>query len=87
MALGGFYHANPDVMVSFGAATSFGNDHKTAGNVGVTFRVGPKSENSYRQETVSDDVLQQLKAMNQRIDSLTAENQELKEKVDTLTRK
>ena len=35
MALGGFYHANPDVMVSFGGATSFGSDHKAAGNIGV----------------------------------------------------
>lgn len=47
MALGGFYHANPDLLFSFGAATSFDGDHKTAGNVGVTFRVGPKAEKKY----------------------------------------
>lgn len=86
MALGGFYHANPDVLLSFGAATSFGNEHKTAGNVGVTFRVGPKSE-SLSTPAASADVLQALQAMNKRIDSLTAENQKLKEKIDTLTKK
>lgn len=43
VALGAFYHPNRDVMVSLGASSTFGGDRKTAGNMGVTFRVGAGS--------------------------------------------
>lgn len=42
-AVGGFYHFNEDVMMSVGGATAFEGDHKTAANIGVTFRVGQGS--------------------------------------------
>lgn len=43
-ALGAFYHANKDVLVSLAGSTSFGGDNKTAANLGVTFRVGQSGE-------------------------------------------
>ena len=83
MALGGFYHANPDLLFSFGAATSFDGDHKTAGNVGVTFRVGPKAEkNTSVDIRTSDEVLQRLDALSRKVDKLEAENQDLKNKLN-----
>lgn len=81
--LGGFYHANPDVLLSFGAATSFDGDHKTAGNVGVTFRVGPKTEKTAAIDSgTSDEVLQRLDALSRKVDRLEAENQDLKNKLN-----
>lgn len=81
MAIGGFYHFNEDVMLSLGGATSFSGDHKTAGNIGVTFRVG---QGSSGKKVNSDDVLAQLNAMNEKIAALEAENQQLSEKVAAL---
>lgn len=79
MALGGFYHANPDVLLSFGAATSLDGNRKTAGNVGVTFHVGPKTEKmATLDSSASDEVLQRLDALSRKVDRLEAENQELK---------
>ena len=81
MAIGGFYHFNEDVLLSLSGATSFDGDHKTAGNIGVTFRVG---QGSSGKKVNSDDVLAQLEAMNEKIAALEAENQSLSEKVAAL---
>ena len=72
MALGGFYHPNRNMMLSLGVSSSFGSDRKTAGNVGVTFRVGKGSNG-----TVSDDVAERLAAMDQKISQLESQNQKL----------
>ena len=81
MAIGGFYHFNEDVLLSLSGVTSFDGDHKTAGNIGVTFRVG---QGSSGKKVNSDDVLAQLEAMNEKIAALEAENQSLSEKVAAL---
>ena len=83
-AIGGFYHFNEDVMLSVGGATSFNGDHKTAGNIGVTFRVGPGGEK--KAAAASEDVMAQIEAMNakmqameEKIAALEAENKSLSE--------
>ncbi|MFV0617150.1 YadA-like family protein [Megasphaera sp. WILCCON 0056] len=84
MALGGFYHANPDVMVSFSGATSFGSEHKTAGNVGLTFRVGPKetSRLADNQDTTGiTELAQRLDLLNQKVEQLEQENKALKQQM------
>ena len=73
-AIGAFYHFNRDVMISLGGATSFDGDHKTAGNLGVTFRVGAGASG----KAVSDDVMARLEAMDQKIAALEQENKNLK---------
>ena len=73
-AIGAFYHFNRDVMISLGGATSFDGDHKTAGNLGVTFRVGAGASG----KAVSDDVMARLEAMDQKIAALEQENKDLK---------
>ena len=73
-AIGAFYHFNRDVMVSLGGATSFDGDHKTAGNLGVTFRIGAGASG----KSVSDDVMARLEAMDQKIAALEQENKDLK---------
>lgn len=72
MALGGFYHPNRNMMLSLGVSSSFGSDRKTAGNIGITFRVGKGSNG-----TVSDDVAERLAAMDQKISQLESQNQKL----------
>ena len=73
-AIGAFYHFNRDVMVSLGGATSFDGDHKTASNLGVTFRIGAGASG----KSVSDDVMARLEAMDQKIAALEQENKDLK---------
>ena len=73
-AIGAFYHFNRDVMISLGGATSFDGDHKTAGNLGVTFRVGAGASG----KAVSDDVMARLEAMDRKITALEQENKDLK---------
>ena len=72
MALGGFYHPNRNMLLSLGVSSSPGSDRKTAGNVGITFRVGKGSNG-----TVSDDVAERLAAMDQKISQLESQNQKL----------
>ena len=72
MALGGFYHPNRNMMLSLGVSSSLGSDRKTAGNIGITFRVGKGSNG-----TVSDDVAERLAAMDQKISQLESQNQKL----------
>lgn len=75
VALGGFYHANRDVMFSLGASSTFGNDRKAAGNIGVTFRVGPSANQTVDNQNNND------------IEMLKAEIQELKAEIRTLKSK
>lgn len=75
VALGGFYHANRDVILSLGASSTFGNDRKAAGNIGVTFRVGPSANQSVDNQNNDD------------IETLKAEIQELKAEIRALKSK
>ena len=79
-AIGAFYHFNRDVMISLGGATSFDGDHKTAGNLGVTFRIGEGASGKH----VSDDVMARLEAMDQKIAALEQENKDLKNVLGTI---
>lgn len=74
VALGGFYHANPDVLISLAASTDFG-EHKTAANLGATFRIGegssvPASQNS--------EILSKVNALVDDVATLKEENETLK---------
>ena len=75
VALGGFYHANRDVMFSLGTSSTFGNDRKAAGNIGVTFRVGPSANHTVDNQNNND------------IEMLKAEIQELKAEIRALKSK
>lgn len=74
MAMGGFYHFNEDVMLSLGGATTFSGEHKTAANLGVTFRVG---QGGRKEKQASADVAAQLEAMQ-------AQMQAMQEKIAAL---
>ncbi len=74
MAMGGFYHFNEDVMLSLGGATTFSGEHKTAANLGVTFRVG---QGGRKEKQASADVVAQLEAMQ-------AQMQAMQEKIAAL---
>ena len=76
-AVGGFYHFNEDVVMSVGGATAFEGDHKTAANIGVTFRVG---QGSSGKRLSSDAVMAQLEEMNRKI-------QAMDEKINSLEQK
>ena len=76
-AVGGFYHFNEDVMMFVGGATAFEGDHKTAANIGVTFRVG---QGSSGKRLSSDAVMAQLEEMNRKI-------QAMDEKINSLEQK
>lgn len=76
-AVGGFYHFNEDVMMSVGGATAFEGDHKTAADIGVTFRVG---QGSSGKRLSSDAVTAQLEEMNRKI-------QAMDEKINSLEQK
>lgn len=73
-AMGGFYHFNEDVMLSLGGATTFSGEHKTAANLGVTFRVG---QGGRKEKQASADVAAQLEAMQ-------AQMQAMQEKIAAL---
>ena len=77
MALGGFYHFNKDVMLSLGGATTFSGNHKTAANLGVTFRVGQSGK---VEKTISPDVQARLDAQDAEIAELRAQVAALVEK-------
>ena len=81
VALGGFYNASRDLMLSFGAATNFGDSHKLSANVGATFRVGKEGEPSVRQDS---DLAERMDAMEQEMRQLREENKELQAKVTQL---
>ena len=76
-AIGGFYHANKDVLLSLGASHSFGGETKTAANVGVTVRLGQGgSDNAVTAEhSAADDKIQTLE---EEVQALKAELEALK---------
>lgn len=82
-ALGGFYHASQDVLLSFAASTSFG-DHKTAANVGATFRVGEGSSSVVDQNT---KLLNTVNTLVDDVATLKDENANLKAQLAALQAK
>lgn len=82
VALGGFYHTNPNMMISLGAASAF-SGHVT-GNLGITYRVG--AGNTGTEQDMSA-VAQQIRALTQRVNALAAENYQLRQAVQQLSRR
>lgn len=82
-AIGGFYHFNEDVMLSLGGATAFNGEHKTAANIGVTFRVGPGG--SEKKPATPDEVMATLDAMNRKIQEMDAKIAALEQDKKDLT--
>lgn len=82
VALGGFYNANKNVLLSFAASRSF-NNHKTAANVGATFRIGTGSTQSVP-TAANDALLQKVNALVNDVSSLKQENEELKAQLAAL---
>lgn len=80
LALGGFYHVNPDILLSAGLSTAFGGQRKTAGNVGLTIRVGSGKSSSM-------GGADSLKEANRQLVSLKEDNEALHEKVEDLEAK
>jgi len=62
-------------MFSLGTSSTFGNDRKAAGNIGVTFRVGPSANHTVDNQNNND------------IEMLKAEIQELKAEIRVLKSK
>lgn len=88
LALGGFYNVNQDILLSGGVSTILKGERKTAGNVGVTFRVG--AGNSAKDLGTPEDLKeanQQLAALKQDNKVLTGENRKLAEKVESQDQK
>lgn len=88
LALGGFYNVNQDILLSGGVSTILKGERKTAGNVGVTFRVG--AGNSAKDLGTPADLKeanQQLAALKQDNKVLTGENRKLAEKVESQDQK
>lgn len=82
VALGGFYNANKNVLLSFTASRSF-NNHKTAANVGATFRIGTGSTQNVP-TAANDALLQKVNALVNDVSSLKQENEELKAQLAAL---
>ena len=82
VALGGFYNANKNVLLSFAASRPF-NNHKTAANVGATFRIGTGSTQSVP-TAANDALLQKVNALVNDVSSLKQENEELKAQLAAL---
>lgn len=82
VALGGFYHVNPDVLLSLGASTSLnGGDRKTAGNFGVTFRVGQGTAGYAAENNVT--LQREIMEMTSSQEALRQENQAQKEQLES----
>ena len=75
-AIGGFYHANKDVLLSLGASHSFGSDAKTAANVGVTFRVGQGSSDN--EKMLPSDNNEKIEMLEEEVQALKAELEAMK---------
>ena len=82
-ALGGFYHVNKDILLSFGVSSILQGQRKTMGNIGATFRIGagPKEKAPLFEAGSQMDILRRLAEMDQKISALEQENKELKEQI------
>ena len=82
-ALGGFYHVNKDILLSFGVSSILQGQRKTMGNIGATFRIGagPKEKAPVLAAGSELDILRRLAEMDQKISALEEENKELKEQI------
>ncbi len=82
-ALGGFYHVNKDILLSFGVSSILQGQRKTMGNIGATFRIGagPKEKAPLFEAGSQMDILRRLAEMDQKISALEEENKELKEQI------
>ena len=82
-ALGGFYHVNKDILLSFGVSSILQGQRKTMGNIGATFRIGagPKEQAPAAEAGSQADILRRLAEMDQKISALEQENKELKEQI------
>ena len=78
VAFGGFYNINKDILLSAGVSTVLKGERKTAGNLGVTFRVGSGSSGEAAAAA-------NLKEANQQLAALRQDNKVLATKNDKLT--
>lgn len=74
-ALGGFYWVNEDLRLSLGLSTAFGDERKTAANVGAAFRIGPGKSPRSRA------------ALAEELAAVKAENEAQKEKIESMEKK
>ena len=83
LALGGFYNVNKDVLLSLGVSTALKGERKTAGNLGVTFRVGAGAKEEAAAPETDKDILTRLAELDQKISVLEQKNEALeKENAD-----
>ena len=74
-ALGGFYWVNEDLRLSLGLSTAFGDERKTAANMGAAFRIGPGKSSRSRA------------ALAEELAAVKAENEAQKEKIESMEKK
>lgn len=85
LALGGFYHANRDVLLSLGVSTALSGDKKTAGNLGVTFRVGHgRSGTAIAEASSLDEANTHIAELAKENQVLSAENKKLSDRMEKL---
>lgn len=82
LALGGFYNVNQDILLSGGVSTILKGDRKTAGNLGVTFRVGAgNAGESLGAASDLNEANQRLAALSQENKVLAGQNRKLSDRV------
>ena len=93
LALGGFYNFNEDVLLSLGVSTALKGERKTAGNLGVTFRIGAGAEKKAVPEADKDiltriaELAQKVSVLEQKNDKLEQENADQKKQIEVLQAK
>ncbi len=93
LALGGFYNFNKDVLLSLGVSTALKGERKTAGNLGVTFRIGAGAEKKAVPEADKDiltriaELAQKVSVLEQKNDKLEKENADQKKQIEVLQAK
>ena len=92
-ALGGFYNFNKDVLLSLGVSSALKGERKTAGNLGVTFRIGSGAEKKAVPEADKDiltriaELAQKVSVLEQKNDKLEKENADQKKQIEVLQAK
>ena len=93
LALGGFYNFNKDVLLSLGVSTALKGERKTAGNLGVTFRIGSGADKKAVPEADKDiltriaELAQKVSVLEQKNDKLEQENADQKKQIEVLQAK